>query len=82
VALKRRTAYKAEEEAGKAEKDKSEQDEMIDVLNGRIHRLGEQVALYDGQIRAQTEETAAAEATLLEATAEMDIVSREKARLL
>lgn len=82
IAVVRRATYKAEEGAGDQEKAKKQQDVYIDQLNERLKRLHEQLALYEAQIQSQKRESEAAEATLREATEEMEGIGFEKKQLM
>ena len=64
------------------EKEKLEQDVLIDSLQATAEKLHLQAATLDAQIAAQRKETEAARATLAEASAEMDSVHAEKNQLL
>lgn len=82
IAVTRRTTYRAEEAVTKLEKDKKDQDKLIDHMNEQIKKLNEQKALYTAQLTAQQEETLAAQQTLKEAAIEMDKIQASKKTLL
>ena len=82
IAVTRTAAFAAEEAVGRLEKEKLEQDVLIDSLQATLKKLHLQAATLDAQIAAQRKETEAARATLAEASAEMDSVHAEKNQLL
>jgi chromosome segregation ATPase len=82
IAVTRTAAFAAEEAVGRLEKEKLEQDVLIDSLQATLKKLHLQAATLDAQIAAQRKETEAARATLAEANAEMDSVHAEKNQLL
>jgi chromosome segregation ATPase len=82
IAVTRRTTYRAEAAVTKLEKDKKDQDKLIDHMNEQIKKLNEQKALYTAQLTAQQEETLAAQQTLKEAAIEMDKIQASKKTLL
>ncbi len=53
------------------------QDLYLDHLTSRTHGLEEQLALYDAQCSAQTQETRAIKEALSEATMELEVRSTQ-----
>uniref|UniRef100_K3WH79 Coiled-coil domain-containing protein 40 n=1 Tax=Globisporangium ultimum (strain ATCC 200006 / CBS 805.95 / DAOM BR144) TaxID=431595 RepID=K3WH79_GLOUD len=82
IARTQRAAQKAEETMTNMEKDKVKQDLYIDSLNEQIKSLQEKIAMTIAQHKSQKLETAAAEETLREATAQMETIAFEKKQLL
>lgn len=73
IAVMRRAAEKAEGDVAKAEAAKQRQDLFVDRLVEQVDKLREEVAMYEAQITAQTEETRAAKDALMEANMEMEV---------
>jgi len=82
IAVKRRTTYKAEEEVIKLEKEKMDQDKLIDSLNEQIKRLSEMKAILSTQLAAQQEETNNAKQILKEAINEKERIETSKKSIL
>jgi predicted nucleic acid-binding Zn-ribbon protein len=82
IATTRRAAYNVEEGVVNLEREKKEQDLLIDTMNEEIKRLNDNKALYQAQLISQREETAAARDTLAEASNEIDKVIMAKKTLL
>ncbi|XP_025098485.1 coiled-coil domain-containing protein 40-like isoform X2 [Pomacea canaliculata] len=81
IAVMRRAAEKAEGDVAKAEAAKQRQDLFVDRLVEQVDKLREEVAMYEAQITAQTEETRAAKDALMEANMEMEAIGVEKKQL-
>jgi chromosome segregation ATPase len=77
IAVMRRAAEKVESEVSKAESEKQKQDLYVDRLTERVDKLKEEMAMYEAQIIAQTEETRAAKEALMEAHMEMEVRGRK-----
>ena len=73
IAVMRRAAEKVESEVSKAESEKQKQDLYVDRLIERVDKLKEEMAMYEAQIIAQSEETRAAKEALMEAHMEMEV---------
>jgi len=82
IAIKRRSTYKAEEEVIKLEKDKMDQDKLIDSLNEQVKKLSENGAILSTQMAAQQEETANAKQILKEAVNEKERIETSKRSIL
>ena len=82
IYVKRRGAYKAEEDMLKVEKEKKMQDFLIDSLNEQIKRNQERLSIYESQLQAQKSETTIALETLAEASAEMETIEFRKKQYL
>lgn len=82
IARTQRAAQKAEETMTDMEKGKLKQDLYIDSLNEQLKSLREQIGVHAAQLKSQKLETAAAEATLREASTQMEAVAFEKKQLL
>lgn len=82
IAVKRRTTYKAEEEVIKLEKEKMDQDKLIDSLNEQIKKLSEMKAILSTQLAAQQEETNNAKQILKEAINEKERIETSKKSIL
>lgn len=82
IATTRRAAYNVEEGVVNLEREKKEQDLLIDNMNEEIKRLNDNKALYSAQLISQREETAAARETLGEASKEIDKIIMAKKTLL
>eukprot|EP00976_Prorocentrum_cordatum_P029122 592473-Prorocentrum_minimum.AAC.1 len=61
IAVTRRATYVAEESVTNMEKEKKEQDFLIDNLQEQLKRLHQQHQLYEAQLVAQQRETRAAQ---------------------
>eukprot|EP00793_Prasinoderma_coloniale_P004897 PRCOL_00000658-RA len=81
IAVTRRATYVAEESVVKAEKEKAEQDVLIDGLQEQLKALHQRLALYEAQRVAQAQETRGARETLASADAEMESIHFEKKQL-
>jgi chromosome segregation ATPase len=81
IATTRTATYAAEESATALEKEKLDQDVLIDVLSENLKRLHQAHALAEAQLIAQRKETGAARATLEEAAREMEAINYEKKQL-
>lgn len=73
IAIMRRAAEKADTEVAKAEIEKQKQDLFVDRLVERVDNLKEEIAMFEAQIAAQTEETKAAKEALMEAHMEIEV---------
>ena len=82
IANTRRTTYRAEENIGKQEKVKKEQDFLIDNLTEQKKKLNEQIVILEAQLLAQKDETKAARDILREAFTEMESITASKRNLL
>lgn len=80
--LTQRTTHRTEENITKLEKEKAEQDFLIDDYNERIKRLSEQIKILDAQTVAQRRQKEEANNILNEATIEMDKILKSKKNLL
>ena len=81
IAVTRRATYVAEESVVKMEKEKKEQDMLIDMLQEQMKQQHQQLSLYEAQLEAQRRETKAAQETLAEAEREMESINFEKKQL-
>ncbi|KAJ4458480.1 putative flagellar-associated protein [Paratrimastix pyriformis] len=72
ITLIRRAAYVADGDLVAKEREKKNQDFLIDNMQSQVKRLQEQHGLYEAQLVAQQEETKAARATLSEAATEKE----------
>ncbi|KAK2152124.1 hypothetical protein LSH36_339g05000 [Paralvinella palmiformis] len=81
IAVMKRAAEKAESEVMKAEVEKQQQDLYVDRLVEQVDKLREEIALFDAQLTAQSEETRAAKEALMEARMEIESISLEKKQL-
>ena len=81
IAVTRRATYVAEESVTKMEKEKKDQDLLIDMLQEQMKQQHQQLSLYEAQLEAQRRETRAAQETLVEAEREMDAINFEKKQL-
>ncbi|KAK6170441.1 hypothetical protein SNE40_018834 [Patella caerulea] len=81
INVMRRAAEKAESEVSKAEIEKQRQDLYVDRLVERVDKLKEEMAMYEAQITAQSEETKAAKEALTEAYMEIEVIDFEKKQL-
>lgn len=66
----------------KLEKEKKEQDRLVDAMNEQVKRLNEQKAIYATQLASQREETLSAQQTLKEALNEMERILASKRSLM
>eukprot|EP00741_Cyanophora_paradoxa_P005130 tig00000863_g4972.t1 len=82
IAVTRRITYKAEETVSNLEKEKKQQDFIIDALNEQMKNLHEQLALYEAQLISQRQETKSAAETLAQAAGEMEAINFEKKQLI
>eukprot|EP00878_Enallax_costatus_P030136 GHUV01032788.1.p1 GENE.GHUV01032788.1~~GHUV01032788.1.p1 ORF type:complete len:692 (+),score=266.59 GHUV01032788.1:452-2527(+) len=82
IAVTRRAVYAAEEAVQKLEKEKQQQDYLIDDMQETMKSLQQQLDVYTAQLTAQQRETRAAKETLAEAESEMEGVHFEKKQLL
>ncbi|XP_013409019.1 coiled-coil domain-containing protein 40 isoform X1 [Lingula anatina] len=82
IAVMRRAAEKADSEVSKSEALKQKQDLFVDRLVERVDKLKEEIAMYEAQISAQSEETKAAREALTEAHMEIEAINMEKKQLL
>jgi chromosome segregation ATPase len=82
IAVTRRATYRAEENIGSLEKDKKQQDLLIDSMNEQLKRLQEELGLYEAQLISQKRETINAKETLAQAASEMQIIAMEKKQLI
>jgi peptidoglycan hydrolase CwlO-like protein len=73
VQVQKRVMTKAETEQEKLEQEKQKQDLYVDSLSERIKELTTNLAIAKKQREAQEKETAAAQAALREAAAEVDV---------
>uniref|UniRef100_A0A2C9KE01 Coiled-coil domain-containing protein 40 n=1 Tax=Biomphalaria glabrata TaxID=6526 RepID=A0A2C9KE01_BIOGL len=78
ISVMKRAAEKVETEVARAELLKQKQDLYVDRLVEGVERLKEEIAMYDAQISAQTEETKAAKESLMEAYMDIESVEFEK----
>ena len=81
IAVTRRATYAAEEAAQKMEKEKLEQDLLIDRLQETLKTKHQQLSLLGGQLESQKKETSQALETLNEASSEMEAIHFEKKQL-
>ncbi|GFR74317.1 coiled-coil domain-containing protein 40 [Elysia marginata] len=72
ISVMRRAAEKVESEVSKAETQKQRQDLYVDRLVEKVDKLKEEIAMYEAQISAQSEETKAAKESLMEAYMEIE----------
>lgn len=82
IQVARRTTLKAEEDLKRVEWEKQRQDYYVDKLEQQLRQQQEQRTLYEVQLKTQKAETAAATATLREASQEMEELAFEKRQLL
>ncbi|GMH42071.1 hypothetical protein BSKO_09990 [Bryopsis sp. KO-2023] len=82
IAVTRRATYAAEESMQKLEKQKQEQDFLIDQLQETLKRQNRQLQIITAQHEAQKRETRAAQETLAEAEGEMEGIYYEKQQLV
>lgn len=78
ILVTRRAAYGTEENIQAVEKEKREQDLLIDELDERIHKATEELKVYEAQIDAQKTSSAGAQEMLQEAMVEMEAINKEK----
>ncbi|KAK3796467.1 hypothetical protein RRG08_009244 [Elysia crispata] len=78
ISVMRRAAEKVESEVSKAETQKQRQDLFVDRLVEKVDKLKEEIAMYEAQISAQSEETKAAKESLMEAYMEIEAINLEK----
>lgn len=78
IATKRRETHKTEEAISGAEKEKKEQDFLIDSLYQQKKTLENDIALLESRIQQQKSESQIAQATLSEANAEIEATNYEK----
>jgi len=81
IAVTRRATYVAEETMSKMEKEKEEQDILIDNLQETLKRQHQQHQMFEAQLIAQVRETKVAQETLQEAQTEMESINFEKKQL-
>ncbi|XP_046379305.2 coiled-coil domain-containing protein 40-like isoform X2 [Haliotis rufescens] len=81
IAIMRRAAEKAESEVAKVEMEKQKQDLYVDRLVERVDKLKEEMAMFEAQIIAQSDETKAAKEALMEAHMEIEAITLEKKQL-
>lgn len=81
IAVMKRAAEKAESVVVKAETAKQKQDLFVDRLVERVDKLREEIAMYDAQLMAQSEETKAAKEALSDAHMEIEALGLEKKQL-
>ncbi|XP_070596284.1 coiled-coil domain-containing protein 40 [Erythrolamprus reginae] len=81
IAVMKRTVKKAEVERMRAEVEKQKQDLHVDRLTKRVNELEEQMALYDAQYMAQTEDTKITRQEVGEASVEIQTINMEKKQL-
>ena len=77
----KRAAEKAESVMNNSELEKQRQDLYVDMLVEKVDRLREEIAMYEAQLSAQSEETKATKETLNEAYMEIDTINLEKKQL-
>ncbi|KAJ1129046.1 hypothetical protein NDU88_007417 [Pleurodeles waltl] len=82
IVVMKRAVQKAEAERLQAEVQKQKQDLFVDRLTREADRLREQIALYEAQLEAQTQDTKAARETVAEACMEIETIIMEKRQLL
>ena len=80
--LTQRTTHRTEENIVNLEKNKKEQDILIDQMNEEIKRLNDQINILDAQIIAQEGQTEEAKIILRDATIEMDKIITSKKNLM
>ena len=78
IAVTRRATYAAEENIGKQEKEKSEQDVLLDKLHEELKGLKKRFELHEAQLEAQRGETMAAKSILREAEERMTDINLQK----
>ncbi|KAK9829105.1 hypothetical protein WJX72_003917 [[Myrmecia] bisecta] len=81
IAVTRRATYAAEESVQRKEKQKKDQDLLIDNMHQQIKLQQHQLELYSAQFEAQQRETRAARETLADAAVEMENIHHEKKQL-
>ncbi|KAM9490921.1 coiled-coil domain-containing protein 40 isoform 3-T4 [Salvelinus alpinus] len=82
ITAMKNASRKAYSEKTQAEEQKHKQDLYVERLTKHMERLTEQIALYEVQTIAQSEETQAAKEALSEAQMEMDSLGMERRQLL
>lgn len=78
ISVMRRAAEKVESEVSRAELEKQKQDLYVDRLVEGVDKLKEEIAMYEAQISAQSEETKTAKESLMEAYMEIEAINLEK----
>ena len=81
ISVMRRAAEKADTEVAKAEQLKQKQDLYVDRLIERLDKLREEIAMYEAQMTAQSQETKATKEALTEAHMEIESINLEKKHL-
>lgn len=82
VELERRAAHKVEDDITRLEREKLQQDNLVNSLHERIRVLENQSAELKEQITSQKRETQMARDTLAEATSEMEAINVDKKQLV
>ncbi len=81
ISVMKRAAHKADTEVVKAEQLKQKQDLYVDRLVERLDKLREEIAMYETQMSAQSQETKATREALTEAHMEIESINLEKKQL-
>lgn len=82
IAMTRRATYKAEQSMQQLEKNKNDQDLLVDSLSKRAKNLQDQIALHTGQLDAQRKETFDANGILQDTVRELELIAHEKRQLM
>ncbi|XP_076137256.1 coiled-coil domain-containing protein 40 [Alosa pseudoharengus] len=82
IAVMKNASRKAETEKTQAEKQKYNQDLYVERLTKNMEKLTEEIAMYEVQAAAQSEETQAAKQALAEAQMEMEALEVENKQLM
>lgn len=82
IAMTRRATYKAEQSIQSLEKHKEQQDIYVDRLTQQVKNLSEQIALHNGQIEAQRNETNEANSIFKDTAKELELIEHEKKQLI
>ncbi|KAF4755783.1 hypothetical protein FOZ62_003610 [Perkinsus olseni] len=78
IALKKRAAYKGESNVQVVEKDKAQQDLLIDELTRALRGKNEDIALLEGQVEVQIKERDNARIMIREATQALEEINDER----
>lgn len=81
IAVTKRTTHAAENAVSRLEKEKADQDKLIDTMQEQLKSFHQQLSVLEAQLEAQRRETRAANDTLAEALAEMENIRFEQKQL-
>lgn len=82
IAVTRRATYKAEQSMQQLERQKEDQDSLVDLLTRQIKELGENCELCKKQIEIQRNDSTDANSVLQDTVRELELISQEKHQLL